>query len=337
MLLRLVTVDRNVFKTATCHSRALWGMITNKMRLLITIFLVTFFSDLFGQFDGYEFKRENLVGYNKITTTRLNYYKNDSTSYTSIYYVNDIGDIVKSEHFDESKISSWAKYEYSDSGLLKYQEVHNPTNRFDEKTNREIEEIKDDTYHGILFEYQDQLLTKQFYIDCYEGSKSSDRYTLYEYDKSGRITKEVTIDGSVGITGSFKPNSTVIDTMYYKDKTTSWTKIYTHKTDSIISSSYDESNEIQGYSFTKLGLNKKPIKILDTDPQRNGIKCVSNTYDTNGKLTHVKIEIIDIDKITYDMAAGDEYEIYYNDKSLPELGITKENGKVISKLTVQYK
>jgi hypothetical protein len=85
-----------------------------------------------------------------------------------------------------------------------------------------------------------------------------------------------------------------------------------------------------------LGPNNKPIKILDTDSQRNGIKLVSRAYDSKGKLTREIIEIIDIDKITYDMVAGDEHEIFYNNKSLPELGVTKENGKVISKLTVRY-
>ena len=54
-------------------------------------------------------------------------------------------------------------------------------------------------------------------------------------------------------------------------------------------------------------------------------------------MTQESIEIIDIDKITYDIAAGDNYQLFYNDKSLPILRLTKENEKVISKEIVRYK
>lgn len=312
-------------------------MITTKMRLLITITLITLLSDSFGQISGYEFARKNLKGFKKVTSTRINYNGRDSTSYNSIYLINELGDILRSEHYDKKELTNWTRYEYYDNGLLKYEESHNQIFGYDEKTKKETGQIKDDTYHGKIFEYKGNLLTKQIYVTCYDGSKTYNYVILYEYDNSGRLTKEVNVDGNIGVTGDFKPNSSVIDTMYYKDKVTKWTTTYQYKADSIISTDYDDNNEIQGYSLTKLNQTKKPVKILDTDPQRNAIKSIARTYDNKGNLTQEIIEIIDIDKITYDMVAGDNYQVFYNDKSLPILGLTKEKGELISKQIVRYK
>lgn len=298
---------------------------------------MTFLSDTFGQISGYDFKREDLKGYKKVTSIRINYNGRDSSSYSSIYFINEFGDITKSEHYDNKELTRWTKYEYTDNGLLKYEENHSPIFSYDEKTKKEIGQIKDDIYHGKIFEYNGKLLTKVTYVDCYEGSKSYDYVVLYEYDNSERLVKEVSVDGNIGLTGKFKPNSSVIDTLYNKNKVTRWTKNYVHKADSIIGTDYNDNDEIQGYSFTKLNKTKKPIKILDTDSQKRGIKSVTRTYDKKENLTRETIEIIDIDKITYDIAAGDDYQLFYNEKSLPVLGLTKENGKVISKEIVQYK
>ncbi len=298
---------------------------------------MTLLSDSFGQISGYDFKREDLKGYKKLTSIRTNYFGRDSSSYSSIYFINEFGDITKSEHYDKKELTHWTKYEYYDNGVLKYEENHSPIFRYDEKTKKEIGQIKDDTYHGKMFEYNGMLLTKVIYIDCYEGSKSYDFVVLYEYDNSGRPIKEVSVDGNIGLTGKFKPNSSIIDTLYNKDKVTRWTKKYVHRADSIICTDYDDQDEIQGYSFTKLSADKRPIITLDTDPQKKGIKSVTRTYDSKGNLTQEIIEIIDIDKITYDMAAGDDYQLFYNEKSLPVLGLTKEDGKVISKEIVRYK
>lgn len=302
---------------------------------MITFITLSFGS--FGQISGYEFKRTDLKGLKKVTATRTNYYGKDSTTYSSIYFVNGLGDIVKSEHYDKKELTNWTKYEYYGNGLLKYEENHSPVFRYDEKTGKEIGQIRDDIYHGKMFEYSGNLLTKLTYIDSYEGSKSYDYVIVFEYDNFGRLIKEVSIDSSVGLTGKFEPNSSIIDTLYNKDKVTRWTKIHVHKEDSIISTDYDDQGKIQGYTFTKLNDAKKPIVTLDTDSQKEGIKSVVKTYDNKGNLTREIIKIIDIEKITYDMAAGDDYELFYNKKALPVLGILKESGKVISKEIVQYK
>jgi len=312
-------------------------MITTKMRLLITITLITLLSNSFGQISGYDFTRNNLKGFKRVTSTRTNYNGRDCTSYNSIYLINELGDIVRSEHYDKKELTNWTKYEYYDNGLLKYEESHNEIFSYDEKTKKETGQIKDDTYHGKIFEYNGNLLTKQIYVTCYDGSKSYNYVILYEYDNSGRLIKEVNVDGNLGVTGDLKPNSSVIDTMYHKDNVTKWTTTYLYKADSIISTNYDNNNEIQGYSFTKLNLTKKPIGILDTDPKKNKIKSITRTYDKKGNLTQEIVNIIDIDKITYDMVAGDNYQLFYNDKFLPILGLTKEKGELISKQIVRYK
>lgn len=294
-------------------------------------------SESFGQISGYDFTRKNLKGFKKVTSTRTNYNGQDSTSFNSIYLINELGDIVRSEHYDKKELTNWTKYEYYDNGLLKYEESHSPIFSYDGKTKKEIGQIKDDTYDAKIFEYNGKLLMKEIYVDCYDGSKSYDYLVLYEYDDDGQLIKEISVDGSIGLTGNFKPNSTEIDTLYHKDKVTKWTTTHVHKADSIISTNYDEEDKIQGFTLTKLSVTKKPIRILDTDPQKNGIKSVTRTYDNKGHLVQEKIEIIDINKINYDMAAGDDYQLFYNEKSLPTLGLTRENGKVISKEIVRYK
>lgn len=265
------------------------------MRLIFTIITVTLLSDSFGQVSGYDFTRENIKGFKRITSTRINYNGRDSTSYNSNYLINKLGDVVRSEHYDKKELTNWTKFEYYDNGLLKYEESHSLIFSYNEKTKKEIGQIKDDAYNGKIFEYNGSLLTKQIYFTCYEGSKSYNYTILYKYDNSGRIIKEVSVDGNIGLAGDFKPNSSVIDTMYYKDKVTKKTTTHLYKADSIISTNYDDNNEIQGYSFTKLNLTKKPVRILDTDAQKNAIRSVTRTYNKKGNLTQELIEIIDID------------------------------------------
>jgi len=292
--------------------------------------------DSFGQINGYEFKRKDLKGFKKVTSTRTNYNGRDSTSYSSIYFVNDLGDIARSEHYDKKELTNWTLFEYDENGRLKYEESHGQIFSYDDKTKKEIGQIQDNTYHGRIFEYDGDLLTKQIYVACYDGSKSYNYFIFYEYDNSGRLIKEVNIDGDIGLTGDFKPNSSVIDTIYYKDKITKWTTTHLYKADSIISIDYNDNNDIQGYSFTKLDQTRKPINILDTDAKKNEIKSVTRIYDKKGNLTQEITKIIDLDKITYDLVAGDTYQVLYNERSLPILGITKENGKLISKEILRY-
>src|SRR5688500_8902597 len=184
------------------------------MRLLFTIMTVTLLSDSFGQISGYDFTRQSLKGLKRISSTRTNYNGKDSTSFNSIYMINELGEIVRSEHYDKEELTNWTIYEYYDNGLLKYEESHSPIFSYDEKNKKEIGQIRDDAYNGRIFEYNGNFLTKQSYIMCYDGSKSYGSVILYEYDNSGRLIKEVSVDGNIGLTGDLKPNSSVVDTMY---------------------------------------------------------------------------------------------------------------------------
>jgi hypothetical protein len=77
------------------------GNVATNMRLLLTIMTVALLSDSFGQISGYDFTRKNLKGFKRITSTRTNYNGKDSTSYNSTYVINELGDIVRSEHYDK--------------------------------------------------------------------------------------------------------------------------------------------------------------------------------------------------------------------------------------------
>ena len=99
-------------------------MITSKMRLLFTIMTLTLLTESFGQISGYDFTGEDLKGYERITTTRINFNERDSAVYNGIYFINEFGDIVRSEHYEKEELTHWAKYEYFENGFLNSIPVH---------------------------------------------------------------------------------------------------------------------------------------------------------------------------------------------------------------------
>lgn len=141
------------------------------LRLLFALVPILGLSDSYGQIRGYEFTRADLKGFKSITT-RTNYYGGDSTSYRSVYTINSVGDIVRSEDYDGHTLTNWKTYQYYDNGLLKYEESHGQFFNYDESTGKDIARISEDTYHGTLFEYNGDLLVKETHINCFDGSKS---------------------------------------------------------------------------------------------------------------------------------------------------------------------
>lgn len=186
------------------------------------------------------------------------------------------------------------------------------------------------------FSYKGSDLVEISHVDGYEGSKTYNNLDVFEYDNMGRLTKEISINSFIGLTGKFQSNSTVLDSLYYKGEATKSVTAYQYFQDSIVAAIYDDKNKLRGYKLTKLNSDKKPILIVDTDPQGNKIKSVSTTYDNKKRLIEQRTKIIDIDKIDYDLLAGDSYQIIYNDKGLPIIELTKEKEKLISKWTLRY-
>ncbi len=277
-----------------------------------------------------------MKGFKSITTTQTNYYGGDSTLYRSVYTVNSVGDIVRSEEYHGHTLTSWTTYQYYDNGLLKYEEHHGQFFSYDENTRKDTARISDDNYYGTIFEYNGDLLVKETHINCFDGSKSYPYVILYEYDNAKRLIKETSFDTYLGPTFEFRPNSSQIDTVYNKHNKTRQTTTHLYKTNTVVSTEYGNKNEVMRRTITTLSPTKMPVKILTTDDKNNEMQSVTKTYGANGLLVQETIEIFNIDKITYDIAAGDKYQLFYNDRSLPTLALTSEDGHVIFKEEILY-
>lgn len=291
--------------------------------------------DALGQVSGYVFKRNDLKSFKRIVITS-NSNSNDKLISKSIYYIDSNGDITKSESYDSGELTSWTKYEYQIDGKIKYEENHHQVFSYDEKQKKHIGKVREDVYNGRRFTYNDDTLLEITYVDGYGGSETYSNLSLFEYDNNSQLVNEIFINFFVGLTGTFQSNSTVLDSMYYKGEATKHRKTNQYLKDSIVTTIYDESNKIYGYQLTKLNFDKKPNLIIDTDAFGNKIKYVSMIYDKRGNLMERRTHIIDINKIDYDLASGDCYQIVYNKKGLPITHLTMENNKIISKSTLTY-
>lgn len=291
--------------------------------------------DTLGQVSGYNFKRNDLKSFKKIVVAS-NMNSNDKFASKSIYYINLEGDIIKSESYDSGELTSWTKYEYFKDGQVKYEENHNQVFSYDENQKKHIGKVRDDVYSGRLFKYKEHALLEITYVDGYGGSETYSNLDLFEYDNKGQLVNEISINSFVGLTGKFQSNSTILDSLYFKGEATKHIRTHQYLKDSIVTTFYDESSKIRGYKLTKLNSDKKAILIVDTDSFGNKIKSVSMVYDKRGNLKEQRTQIIDINKIDYDLASGDCYQIVYNEKGLPITHMTMDKGKVISKWTVTY-
>lgn len=291
--------------------------------------------DTFGQVVGFEFKRNDLKSFNKIIIY-YNSNSNEKLTLKSIYQINQIGDIIKSESYDSGRLTRWTKYEYYEDGRIKYEENHNEVFSYGENQKKHIGKVRDDVFHKKLYKYKEDQLVEVTYVDVFEEYETYSYLEIFEYDNKGQLVKETSINSFVGLTGEFQSNSTVLDSLYYKGEISKSIKINQYLYDSIVTTIFDESNKIQGYKLTKLNPFKKPLLVVDTDSLGNKIKSISMTYDKSGNLKEQRIKIIDIDKIDYDLAAGDSYQIAYNEKGLPITQLTIDKGKVISKWTLTY-
>ena len=170
-----------------------------------------------------------------------------------------------------------------------------------------------------------------------EGSMTYDYDIIFEYDRLNRLTKEINLDKHIGYTAGFESNSDSIDTMYYKDATSSSYKTYDYFTDSILAKYYSDG-QFTGYDWIYGDLeNPREIKSFsDTDELINHLVYLKNN---NGLITE-RFYKLKSPKSTWggdmDITAEDKITVNYNEKGYPLIVRYFENDKLIMIKNLKY-
>lgn len=282
------------------------------------------------------FSSEKLKGYTRVLVTSRNLDQKEGTKYKSIYSITPRGDVFKKEDYEQNKLVGWEVYDYNDDGKLRSRIVHGQIFGYSEKTERDTVYLSEDHYHGYLYEYNGKFLTSVVSISCSFGSKSIDGVKKIEYDRQGRKVTEVDIDSTIGWHGTFLPNSAILDTLYEKKEASKTTTRHTWSGNKISSTTRNDKGEVEGYEITELNIQQKPVLKKEKDANQRDLRWTSFHYDEKGRLIKEKIELLNLELITFDVTSADEEEIRYNSSSLPIRMITREKGKVISETTIEY-
>lgn len=282
------------------------------------------------------FSREKLKGYTRVIVTSRNLYGKEVANYKSVYSITPRGDVFKKEDYEQNKLVGWEVYEYNDDGKLKSRIVHGQIFGYSEKTERDTVYLSEDHYYGYLYEHEGNLLTRIVSTSCSFGSKSVDGVKKIEYDRQGRKVAEVDIDSTIGLHGTFLPNSAILDTLYEKKEASKTTTRHTWSGNKIVSITRNDKGEVEGYEITELNNHQKPVLKKERDANQRDLRWTSFRYDEKGRVVREKVELLNLELITFDVTSADEEEIRYNSSSLPIRMITREKGKVISETVIEY-
>jgi hypothetical protein len=286
---------------------------------------------------GFEFTRNDLIKFKTIEATQINYYRsNDSSVTKTIYQINDLGDIIRSESFTDGKKDHYSIKTYNEQGQILSSQSYSEIFAYDENIGDHVPVWKDGYYNGSDFIYSDGLLIEEQLYNCIEGTRSYNYAYRYYYDIDGIITQEEFLNFYIGITGDFEPNSSVLKSLYYKNITTEYITSYEYRNDSIIETNYGKDDEIIGYDYTILNKNNLPIQNISTDSAGAVITIHRYKYNSSLNLSERTREIVDISKINYDLMAEDRYTIEYRTDGLPSIGRTYYQEELISKRTLTY-
>ena len=304
-------------------------------QLTVIITLLTVGIHSYAQIFEYHIKRSQLKGYKKIITTQTYLSDTDSIDRKSIYYINELGDIIKTETYENATLTGWTKYEYNEKGQVTYEEDHGQIFSYDELVHGVVGKVEDDNYTAKLFEYNKDFLVKEIWFNYHDGYKTYDNDIIYEYNKYKQLTKKIQIDKYTGPVIGFEPGTDVMDTTYNKSNVTHHTAIYSYKLNTVTVAHYNEKNIIYSYIITTLSATKKPISILHTDNLKKPIDLTTITYDKNDNLIREINRVITPEKVNSDRFLGGESLTTYNEQKLPILQVTQKKGKVL--LTIEFK
>ena len=151
------------------------------------------------------------------------------------------------------------------------------------------------------------------------------------------MIKEINLDKHIGYTAGFASNSDNIDTMYYKDATSSSYKTYDYFTDSILVKYYSDG-QFTGYDwiYGDFGNPREIKSFSDSDLFINHLVYLEN----NTGLITEKFYKLKTSKSTWggqkDITSEDKITVDYNDKGYPLIVKYFENDKLIMIKNLKY-
>jgi hypothetical protein len=300
---------------------------------IITAIIICFHAH--GQLFENKPKREQLRGYKQITEIAVNQ-PSDSVTYTDIRFVNDLGDITRSESYDNKTLTGWTKYEYNSDGQLIYEERHDQVFSYDEQKKDHVGKIRDDDYHARTLEYQNKRLAKETQSSTSEGRKTYNSNTTYEYNRNGQLIKEIYTDYYTGLVVTFKPGTDVMDSACNRQTIKTYTTVYSYKANTTTIAAYDKDNYLSRYWTVELSATKKPTSILRADEQKKPVELTRRFYDKDDNVIRETNKIINPNKAKSDKFSADEVLTTYNERNLPILVVMKESGKVVHTTQTKY-
>ncbi|NMM50771.1 hypothetical protein [Marinigracilibium pacificum] len=307
----------------------------NKIKIIFLI--LTFPLVCKGQMKNYEFNKNDLVNYKKIIANQIDYYQeNDSSMRQSIYYLDKKGNIIKSESFENDTLRHYAINDFDTKGRIISHKSYFEIYTYNEDIGDHTPEWNDKYYNGSDFIYNEDQLIEERIFNYVDGEKSYDYIYKFKYDKDGKLINTQFIDLYKGLTGTFLPNTAIIDSLFNKEDITITNTYYEYRNDSVIGINYGTKNIITGYEFEILNENGLPIEFQSADSEGSVYIIYRSRYNELNKLIEKSREIIDYSKINYDLTAEDNYVIKYNQNGLPESGISYWKGEIISKRTLKY-
>jgi hypothetical protein len=268
------------------------------------------------------FDRIKLKGFTSI----VKYYIDIPDS--SIWIIDTMGDIIKKEDYTNGKLSSWWIGEYDKNGLLLYEEHHGQIYVYNEAVGDHLPILDDAYYSGKFYKYTSGKLDSISHFSVSDNDIYIDYNIYFQYDKKGRIVKEVYVDTFLGYTGDFKANTSILSKISSKNKIEKYEKIFSYKNDTITSRLIDEGI-FTGYNISILGKNKKTIHSYRTDEKGKKLIEYFYNYSKEGNIVEKRTKVWNFEKLNMDMSAGDQEKITYNSKGLPTEFKVFENSKLI--------
>ncbi|WP_192823507.1 hypothetical protein [Rufibacter sp. LB8] len=291
----------------------------------------------YGQTNPLKFSPIKLKGYKTIIETHVKYFPLDSTITKTVYEINQLGKVTRNDSYKKEVKVSFEKFLYSNSGQLLSKETHNQIYAYDEQAKDHVPSLPDDFYHLTTYEYKAGKLNREKTSYVAWGSASLNGDKRIEYDKNGRVIKEISTNLYTGLVGAFASNSDVLDSIYYKGEADRSIIAYQYGKNLVIENQYDTQGKIAFVTRSKLNIKGQVVAWETTD--KDGVKVLqgSKTYDSMDNLVKSQQEIIEKSRLEGDVLAGDRFEYQYNGKGLLSSYRIYQGSRLLSKGNFTYK
>lgn len=215
------------------------------MKKIFSFIIILFSIPAVGQVDKDLFEYEEL-SFDSIIAG-YNYPQNPELGQVRVAYYLKNGHRNKSMTFRNDTLKGIMEYKYLRNKLIRtksFSEIYS----YDSLPDSMIGKIDYEHYNGKEYRYNNNLLTKVKYFTHTNGSTSYNFNIIFEYDSLQRLKKEIHEDKYIGYAAAFEPQTSNIDSLYYKNSISSNYKTFDYYNDSILIN-YFSDGEMTGYEW----------------------------------------------------------------------------------------